>query len=48
MLVLTRKNRESVVIGRPEDNQVVLQITVWLVSAAAEVPETAAACGNHV
>lgn len=28
MLVLTRKNRESVVIGRPEDNQVVLQITV--------------------
>jgi carbon storage regulator CsrA len=28
MLVLTRKNRESVVIGRPEDNQVILQITV--------------------
>jgi carbon storage regulator len=28
MLVLTRKNRGSVVIGRPEDNQVVLQITV--------------------
>ena len=28
MLVLTRKNRESVVIGRPEDMQVVLQITV--------------------
>ena len=28
MLVLTRKNRESVVIGRPEDNQIVLQITV--------------------
>ncbi len=28
MLVLTRKNRESVVIGRPEDKQVVLQITV--------------------
>ena len=28
MLVLTRKNRESVVIGRPEDNQVMLQITV--------------------
>jgi carbon storage regulator len=28
MLVLTRKNRESVVIGRPEDNQVLLQITV--------------------
>ena len=27
-MVLTRKNRESVVIGRPEDNQVVLQITV--------------------
>jgi carbon storage regulator len=28
MLVLTRKNRESVVIGRPEDNQVALEITV--------------------
>lgn len=28
MLVLTRKNRESVVIGRPEDNQIMLQITV--------------------
>jgi len=28
MLVLTRKNRESVVIGRPEDGQVMLQITV--------------------
>ena len=28
MLVLTRKNRESVVIGRPEDNQVMLQITI--------------------
>ena len=28
MLVLTRKNRESVVIGRPEDDQVTLEITV--------------------
>jgi len=28
MLVLTRKNRESVVIGRPEDLEVVLEITV--------------------
>lgn len=28
MLVLTRKNRESIVIGRPEDGQIVLQITV--------------------
>jgi carbon storage regulator len=28
MLVLTRKNRESVVIGRPEDMSVALQITV--------------------
>jgi carbon storage regulator len=28
MLVLTRKNRESVVIGRPEDLQVVLEITI--------------------
>ena len=28
MLVLTRKNRESVVIGRPEDNQLMLEITV--------------------
>jgi carbon storage regulator CsrA len=28
MLVLTRKNRESVVIGRPEDMQVVLEITI--------------------
>jgi len=28
MLVLTRKNRESVVIGRPDDNQVALEITV--------------------
>jgi carbon storage regulator len=28
MLVLTRKNRESVVIGRPEDNQMALEITV--------------------
>lgn len=28
MLVLTRKNRESVVIGRPEDGQVMLEITV--------------------
>ncbi|MFM7291868.1 MAG: carbon storage regulator [Planctomycetia bacterium] len=28
MLVLTRKNRESVVIGRPEDQEVVLEITI--------------------
>lgn len=28
MLVLTRKTRESVVIGRPEDLEVVLEITV--------------------
>ena len=28
MLVLTRKNRESVVIGRPEDLQVMLEITI--------------------
>jgi carbon storage regulator CsrA len=28
MLVLTRKNRESVVIGRSEDLQVVLEITI--------------------
>lgn len=28
MLVLTRKNRESVVIGRPEDLEVLLEITV--------------------
>ena len=28
MLVLTRKNRESVVIGRPEDLEVMLEITV--------------------
>jgi len=28
MLVLTRKNRESIVIGRPEDLEIVLQITV--------------------
>ena len=28
MLVLTRKNRESVVIGRPEDLEVVLEITI--------------------
>jgi len=28
MLVLTRKNRESVVIGRPEDLQIVLEITI--------------------
>jgi len=28
MLVLTRKNRESIVIGRPEDTEIVLQITV--------------------
>lgn len=28
MLVLTRKNRESVVIGRPEDGQVMLEITI--------------------
>ena len=28
MLVLTRKNRESVVIGRPEDLEVILEITI--------------------
>jgi len=28
MLVLTGKNRESVVIGRPEDLKVVLEITI--------------------
>lgn len=28
MLVLTRKNRESVVIGRPEDLSIVLEITI--------------------
>jgi carbon storage regulator CsrA len=28
MLVLTRKNRERVVIGRPEDLEVVLEITI--------------------
>jgi carbon storage regulator CsrA len=28
MLVLTRKNRESVVIGRPEDLDIVLEITI--------------------
>ena len=28
MLVLTRKNRESVVIGRPDGLQVVLEITI--------------------
>ena len=28
MLVLTRKNRESVVIGRPEDDGIALEITV--------------------
>jgi carbon storage regulator len=28
MLVLTRKNRESVVIGRTEDLQVLLEITI--------------------
>ena len=28
MLVLTRKNRESIVIGRPEDLEVVLEITI--------------------
>ena len=28
MLVLTRKNRESVVIGRPEDLEVLLEITI--------------------
>ena len=28
MLVLTRKNRESVVIGRAEDLEVVLEITI--------------------
>ncbi len=28
MLVLTRKNRESVIIGRPEDLEMVLEITI--------------------
>lgn len=28
MLVLTRKSRESVVIGRPEDLEVILEITI--------------------
>ena len=28
MLVLTRKNRESVVIGRPDGPQVILEITI--------------------
>ena len=28
MLVLTRKNRESIVIGRPEDLEIVLEITI--------------------
>lgn len=28
MLVLTRKNRESVVIGRPDDHEVVMVITI--------------------
>ncbi len=28
MLVLTRKNRERVIIGRPEDLEVMLEITV--------------------
>jgi carbon storage regulator CsrA len=28
MLVLTRKNRESVVIGRPDEMEVVLEITI--------------------
>ena len=28
MLVLTRKNRESVVIGRPEDLEIALEITI--------------------
>lgn len=28
MLVLTRKNRESVVIARPEDLEVILEITI--------------------
>lgn len=28
MLVLTRKSRESVVIGRPEDLEIVLEITI--------------------
>ena len=28
MLVLTRKNRESVVIGRPGDMELVLEITI--------------------
>jgi len=28
MLVLTRKNRESVVVGRSEDMEIVLEITI--------------------
>jgi carbon storage regulator CsrA len=28
MLVLTRKNRESVVIGRPEDLEIIMMITI--------------------
>ena len=28
MLVLTRKNRESIVIGRPDDQEVVMVITI--------------------
>ena len=28
MLVLTRKSRESIVIGRPEDLEIVLEITI--------------------
>ena len=28
MLVLTRKNRESVVVGRPDDQEVVMVITI--------------------
>jgi len=28
MLVLTRKNRESIVIGRPDDQEVMLEITI--------------------
>ena len=31
MLVLTRKNRESVVIGRPDDQEVVMVITILAV-----------------
>ena len=31
MLVLTRKNRESVVIGRPDDQEVVTVITILAV-----------------